>query len=189
VKRVKLLAAVLVAVFCVSACSYSDDLEAGVRNAAIKTTPAYLSDDCEKSHADISWACLSESEQHRAAGLLNAVRYLVVMDETVSYVGPWREVGTRLLKLLIDFEALEVLCYVAVFGSMVEEGEWPVDEVAEFDSSFDPLLLDRLLFLRNMVSYSTSKVALFGVTDTPVLESVRYRHLCPRWMQPLHIFD
>ena len=183
-KRAKLLAAVLVAVLGVSACSYSDDVEAGVRNAGIMMIPAHLSDDCEKSYAGISWACLSESEQHRAAGLLNAVKWLVLADETVSYVGPWREDGTRLLKLLIDFEALEVLCYVKVFDSMIEEGEWPF--VPESGSPIDPSLLDRLFFLRNIVSYHTSKVENFVVADTPVLESVRYKHLCPRWMQPFH---
>ena len=106
------------------------------------------------------------------------------MDDAVSLVGSRFEFLTRLLKQLIDFEALEVLCYMPVLSEMLSEA----DEWFPFSSGVEDFrLFERLFWLRTVVltHMSTAKHR----TDTPVLESVRYRHLCPRWMQPFHTLE
>jgi hypothetical protein len=125
-------------------------------------------------------------EQQRIAGLLNSVLMLTKWDETVSY-DHIREDRTKLLKLLMDFEALEVLCYSQVYDWMFEEPVWPF---AYREGTFDhfPLgLLDQLWLIRVSIDSGLSRIGVGAsvssmLAETPVLETVRYRHLCPSWM-------
>ena len=171
---------VAVAVFGASACSYSDEAEPGVRNLALgpKTERVKLdiSDGCERTYSSVSWTCLTESEQQRAAGLVHAVDKLVVYsDDTVGDLD--RANMLRFIRLLIEFEALEVLCYTAVLESMSEEPVWPMASI-----DLVPGLLDQLRNVRFTIDNDLSKVEVVGVGETPVFEPVKYRHLCPSWI-------
>ena len=167
-----------------SGCSYSEEAEPGVRNFSLGTktvTMAHLSDDCERdaSSRPASFGCFTVSEQERIKGLLNAVWMLTRWDETVSYVDPWKD-RTKLLKLLMDFEALEVLCYTPVFDFMAEGPYWPVL------ATFPLALLDQLDEIRNSED-DLSRIGWHWLSgskyaEAPLLESVRFRHLCPSWM-------
>ena len=170
---------VAVAVFGASACSYSDEADNHVRNLMKMPTPtikADLSDDCERSYNSVSWTCLTESEQQRAAGLVYVVNQFVeYSDDTVSYLH--RADQLRFVRLLIEFEALEVLCYTAVLESMSEEPVWPMASVHLL-----PGLLDQLRNVRFMIDYDLSKSTVTGFGETPVVEPIKYRHLCPSWI-------
>jgi len=188
-------ALVAVAVFGASACSYSEEAEPGVRNFSLETKTeramVHLSSDCERDSYDraASFGCFTVYEQQRIAGLLNSVLMLTKWDETVSY-DHFREDGTKLLKLLMDFEALEVLCYSQVYNWMFEEPVWPFVEIRTGEGTFDnfPLgLLDQLWLIRVSIDSGLSRIGVGAsvssmLAETPVLETVRYRHLCPSWM-------
>ncbi|MDG2023422.1 MAG: hypothetical protein P8J75_03045 [Actinomycetota bacterium] len=171
---------VAVAVFGASACSYSDEAEPGVRNLALGTKTERvkpdISDGCERTYISVSWTCLTESEQQRAAGLVYGVNQLVVYsDDTVSYLD--RADTLRFISLLIEFEALEVFCYTAVMESMSEERVWPMASI-----HLVPGLLDQLRNVRFTIDYDLSKSTVTGIGETPLFEPIKYRHLCPSWI-------
>jgi len=177
----RVVALFVVVVLVASGCSYSEEAENRVRNTRLpKSMPAHLSDDCERDAwgRPASFGCFTVYEQERIAGLLNAVRLLTRWDETVSYVDIWED-RTKFLRFLMDFEALEVLCYTPLFDWMVEEPVWPVAA-----SDFPLALLDQLDQIRNSITYHLSKIGSTAdrVAEAPLLESVRFRHLCPSWM-------
>jgi hypothetical protein len=171
---------VAVAVFGASACSYSDEAEPGVRNLALGTKTERvkpdISDGCERTYISVSWTCLTESEQQRAAGLVYGVNQLVAYsDDTVSYLD--RADTLRFISLLIEFEALEVFCYTAVMESMSEERVWPMASIHLL-----PGLLDQLRRVRFKIDYDLSKSTVTGIGETPLFEPIKYRHLCPSWI-------
>jgi hypothetical protein len=179
----RIVALFVVVVLVASGCSYSEEAENRVRNARLESRPipAHLSDACERDGYDrpVSFGCFTVSEQERIKGLLNAVWMLTRWDETVSYVDPWKD-RTKLLKLLMDFEALEVLCYTPVFDFMAEGPYWPVL------ATFPLALLDQLDEIRNSED-DLSRIGWHWLSgskyaEAPLLESVRFRHLCPSWM-------
>jgi hypothetical protein len=187
-----------VVVLVASGCSYSEEAEPGVRNVTFGKTSVgelpHLSERCEGAHRDdLPWGCLNESEQQRAAGLFHAVNVLVRSDETFTGEGAWvgvrRSAGTRikLLKLLIDWEALEVLCYTGVIDSMWEEEAWPMVEGpswADFDDDLSRALREvRAVLIDLHLSRVTGDMVY--PEETPVFEPVRYKHLCPSWMSDL----
>ncbi len=205
----RVVAVFVVVVLVASGCSYSEEAEPGVRNLArsgleisspSKDLARDFSDDCLAvlSYRRILWECLNESEQQRAAGLFNAVNVLVGSDDRFLGEGVWDGARTsegsriRLLKLLIDWEALEVLCYVGVIESMYEEEVWPFVETTWADGSpvSDIRMFRNLRHVRvSVVDYMLTRVDSRDITDrphsseeTPVLEPVRYQHLCPSWM-------
>jgi len=175
----RVVALFVVVVLVASGCSYSDEADNHVRNLMKMPTPtikADLSDDCERSYNSVSWTCLTESEQQRAAGLVYVVNQFVeYSDDTVSYLH--RADQLRFVRLLIEFEALEVLCYTAVMESMSEEPVWPMASVR-----LVPGLLDQLRNVRFMIDYDLSKSTVTGFGETPVVEPIKYRHLCPSWI-------
>jgi len=190
-----------VVVLVASGCSYSEEAEPGVRNVTFGKTSVgelpHLSERCEGAHRDdLPWGCLNESEQQRAAGLFHAVNVLVRSDETFTGEGAWvgvrRSAGTRikLLKLLIDWEALEVLCYTGVIESMWEEEAWPMVtprfvDWGAFDALFD-LGWQLRVIQSSTIDFYLSRVRADMAADLdPVLEPVRYKHLCPSWFSEL----
>jgi hypothetical protein len=181
----------------VSGGSSGDEIR--VRNSTVKKISVgdlpHLTDDCEygpsyedkRTYDSVPWECLNESEQRRAAGLLHTVRSLVRWDETVSYIGSPVEDGTRLLKLLIDFEILEVLCYTGVMQSMRETPAWPLitDTYLEDGYGFAAGLQNNLEKIRYKLiddHLSRGTGARMPDEETPVVEAVRYQHLCPSWI-------
>ena len=194
----RVVALFVVVVLVASGCSYSEEAEPGIRNLKLSpastTTlptfrfaiPAHLSDDCERSYREMSWACLNESEQQRAAGLLSAVNVLVNFENPETYI--YEPGGTRgytnLLRLLIDFEALEVLCYTDLLDSMRDELIWPLWTAPHTENPFYSVTLKRDLakLKHEIVDGFLSQVVSHRTEETPVLEAVRYRHLCPSWM-------
>ena len=188
----RVVALFVVVVLVASGCSYSEEAEPGVRNFTFSKTSVgelpHLSEHCEGAHRDyLLWECLNESEQRRAAGLLHTVRWLVRWDETVSYIGPPVEDGTRLLKLLIDFEILEVLCYTGVMQSMRETPAWPLitDTYLEDGYGFAAGLQNNLEKIRYKLiddHLSRGTGARMADEEIPVVEAVRYQHLCPSWI-------
>jgi hypothetical protein len=195
----RVVALFVVVVLVASGCSYSEEAEPGVRNFTVKKISVgdlpHLTDDCEygpsyedkRTYDSVPWECLNESEQRRAAGLLHTVRWLVRWDETVSYIGPPVEDGTRLLKLLIDFEILEVLCYTGVMQSMRETPAWPLitDTYLEDGYGFAAGLQNNLEKIRYKLiddHLSRGTGARMADEEIPVVEAVRYQHLCPSWI-------
>ena len=185
----RVVALFVVVVLGASGCSYSEEAEPGVRNLAtfrLAIPPAHLSDDCERSYREMSWACLNESEQQRAAGLLSAVNVLVTFENPETYIYEPRGTHgyTNLLRLLIDFEALEVLCYTDFLDSMQEEFVWPFWTPPHTENPFFSVTLrwDLEKLKHEIVDGFLSEVGVHRTEETPVLEAVRYRHLCPSWM-------
>jgi hypothetical protein len=184
----RVVALFVVVVLVASGCSYSEEAEPGVRNLALvtkaKSVKPTFSSDCERDlwSRPASFGCYTVSEQQRAAVLLNSVRFLVQFDPTVSYLDPYTD-RTKFLKFLIDFEALEVLCYMPVHDWMVEEGLWPVAP-AEVPPLFWPGLVDQLDLTQRSIDFwlSEDPSTPTHTAEAPVLETVRYRHLCPSWM-------
>ena len=198
----RVVALFVVVVLVASGCSYSEEAEPGVRNFTFSKTSVgelpHLSEHCEGAHRDyLLWECLNESEQQRAAGLFYGVNMLVRSDDTFydtfSGEGVWDGArpseGTqiKLLKLLMDFEALEVLCYTGVIDSMWEEEAWPMVEGpswADFDDDLSRALREvRAVLIDLHLSRVTGDMVY--PEETPVFEPVRYKHLCPSWMSDL----
>ena len=189
---------VAVAVFGASACSYSDEADNHVRNLKFSkpTIPATLSDDCvqnEKKSADgllgFSWDCLDDSQQEFVGAYLWSINALIDHDDTSTYPVTDLEGATNLVELLQRFDVYEILCYTQVFDSLYESGSWPIG-----DSHFDDDLLRKISQLRGWLYWDMSKsyhvytAAQGGVgtatvkwADEPVLETLRYQHLCPSW--------
>ena len=192
----RVVALFVVVVLVASGCSYSEEAEPGVRNFSLETKTervmVHLSDDCERDAwgRPASFGCFTVSEQQRAASLLNAVNYLIRYDDEI-YFDAHGGKRTQLLKLLIDFEALEVLCYTSVYHWMEERELWPLGtHFGPFGITVDHHLLTALNVIAITIDTALSKVVARPFIDpldgeTPVLEPVRYRHLCPSWiMEP-----
>ena len=182
----RVVALFVVVVLGASGCSYSEEAEPGVRNLALGTkakfVKTHLSSDCERDMygRPASFECYTVSEQQRAASLLNSIHLLILMDHPVSYVDLDTD-RTKFLKFLIDFEALEVLCYMPVYEWIEEEGLWPVG--ADFAPPFLPGLLYQLTLTQRAIDLWLSEDrSETGRAEEPLLEPVRYRHLCPSWM-------
>jgi len=183
----RVVALFVVVVLVASGCSYSEEAEPGVRNLALvtkaKSVKPTFSSDCERDlwGRPASFGCYTVSEKQRAVVLLNSIHLLIRFDPTVSYLDIHTD-RTKFLKFLIDFEALEVLCYMPVHDWMVEEELWPVAP-AEVPPLFWPGLLDQLeLTQRTIDLWLSEDPSTPAANDAPVLETVRYRHLCPSWM-------
>jgi hypothetical protein len=187
---------VAVAVFGASACSYSDEADNHVRNLKFSkpTIPATLSDDCvisEAAHQDvldeISWDCLNDSQQEFVATYLYSISQLISHDDTSTYPVTGLEGRTNLLELLLRFDVYEILCYTQVFDSLYENQSWPIG-----NSYFDDELLEKIKSVRywldrhmsDFMVYNEGSTSSGSVTrgDEPVLETLRYQHLCPSWV-------
>ena len=172
----------------------SEEAEPGVRNSAKteRVPPPHLSDDCERDSdgRPESLKCFTVSEQQRAASLMNSVMYLVHHDEELEF--NHYENTTNLLKLLIDFEALEVLCYTSLYRTMEDRELWPFGEhFGPLSVTPHPKLRGALYMIGMRIDVLFSKVTARPFIDPldgklPVLEPIRYRHLCPDWInEPL----
>jgi hypothetical protein len=191
---------IAVAVFGASACSYSDEADNHVRNLKFSkpTIPATLSDDCvqnEKKSADgllgFSWDCLDDSQQEFVASYLWSISELITHDDTFTLSVTGLEGNkTNLVEFLQRFDVYQILCYTQVFDSLYESGLWPIAE-----SHFDDDLPSAISHLRYWLDGQMSRISRVYQTDEgadgpgspkwadePVLETLRYQHLCPSWV-------